>query len=102
MCFGLGVSTISLAQSTYVFKVLGVSGTVTKHTAQGDVPVNAGTKLMADDALLIDGNGYCGLMHQSGKGLEIKKPGNYQVADLSKNIASNGKNGKVTDSFQVS
>lgn len=99
LSLGLLASTVSLAQNGYVFKVLGVSGTVKKHTAQGDVPVTAGSKLMAEDALMIDGNGYCGLMHQSGKGLEVKKPGNYPVSDLSKNVVANGKQAKVTDRY---
>ena len=99
LSLGLVVSSVSLAQNGYVFKVLGVSGSVKKHTAQGDVPVTAGTKLMAEDALMIDGNGYCGLMHQSGKGLEVKKAGNYPISDLSKTVIAGGKQAKVTDRY---
>lgn len=95
----LSSSTFLMAQNGFVFKVLGVSGTVKKHSASGDVPVSAGTKLMADEALIIDGSGYCGLMHQSGKGMEVKKPGSYNVSDLSKSVVASGKQAKVTDRY---
>jgi hypothetical protein len=86
------------AQGNYVFKVLGVSGTVKKHTASGDVALSPGTKLNAEESIILE-TGYCGLMHSSGKGLEVKKPGTYTVAELSKTIAANGKQGKVSDRY---
>lgn len=92
---GLGIE--AQAQG-YVFKVLGISGTVKKHTANGDVALSPGAKLQAGESIIVE-SGYCGLMHQSGKGIEVKKPGTYQVADLSKGIAANGKGGKISDRY---
>jgi hypothetical protein len=94
----IGSSLVIQAQGSYVFKVLGVSGTVKKHNATGDVVLTPGTKLNSDESIIIE-SGYCGLMHSSGKGLEVKKPGTYTIADLSKTIAANGKQGKVSDRY---
>lgn len=86
------------AQNSFVFKVLGVSGTIKKHTASGDVALSPGTKLNSDESIIVE-TGYCGLLHSSGKGLEVKKPGTYQVADLAKSINSTAKAGKVSDRY---
>jgi hypothetical protein len=86
------------AQNSYVFKVLGVSGAIKKHTAGGDVALTPGTKLNADESITVE-SGYCGLLHSTGKGLEVKKPGTYLVSDLSKGIASTAKQGKVSDRY---
>ena len=87
------------AQNTYIFKVLGVSGNVKKHSPAGDTPLTAGTKLSADETILIDGNGYCGLMHSTGKGLEVRKPGSYPITDLNKSFSSSTKGSKVSDRY---
>lgn len=98
LCFA-AVPKLANAQNSYIFKVLGVSGTVKKHTSSGDLQLTAGTKLLSDESILIEGNGYCGLMHMSGKAIEIKKAGNFPVADLSKGIVSTGKQSKVSDRY---
>ncbi len=87
-----------VAQNSFVFKVLGVSGTIKKHTASGDVALSPGTKLNSEESIIIE-NGYCGLLHSTGKGLEVKKPGTYQVADLAKSMSSAAKAGKVSDRY---
>ena len=90
----------AVAQSNYVFKVLGVSGTVKKHSANNtETPITAGTKLLADESIVIEGAGYCGLMHSTGKGIELKKAGSFPVADLSKSLATNGKQSKISDKY---
>ena len=86
------------AQSNYTFKVLGVSGIVKKHTQTGDVLLTTGSKLGPAETIILE-NGYCGLMHSSGKGLEVKKPGTYMVSDLSNSISTNPKQGKVSDRY---
>lgn len=87
-----------VAQNSFVFKVLGVSGTIKKHTASGDVALSPGAKLNSDESIIIE-NGYCGLLHSTGKGLEVKKPGTYQVAELAKSINTSAKAGKVSDRY---
>jgi len=88
----------AIAQNSFVFKVLGVSGTIKKHTSAGDVALSPGTKLNSDESIIIE-SGYCGLLHSTGKGLEVKKPGTYQVSDLAKNISASAKAGKVSDRY---
>lgn len=97
--FGLGLHTQSIAQNAYVFKVLGISGTVKKHSSNGDAGLSSGAKLMSDESIIIEGSGYCGLIHSSGKGIEVKKPGIYLVSDLAKNVIAASKQSKVSDRY---
>jgi len=94
----MSICFISFSQGSFSFKVLGVSGNVKKHNSTGDVALATGSKLSQDESIIVE-SGYCGLMHSSGKGLEVKKPGTYLVSDLSKSISSNGKQGKVSDKY---
>ena len=89
---------LEVQAQAYVFKVLGISGSVKKITTSGPVALTPGTKLQAGESIVVE-SGYCGLMHQSGKGVEVKKPGTYQVADLAKGIAANSKGGKISDRY---
>ncbi len=91
--------TASHAQNAYIFKVLGVSGAVTKQTVNGNLPVTAGSKLLADETIQIDGSGYCGLMHTSGKGIDVRKTGLYPVNELSKTVLVSNKSSKVSDRY---
>jgi hypothetical protein len=96
---GFGAILSTFAQGSYVFKVLGTSGSVKKHTSAGDATLTAGTKLLDNESIIIEGSGYCGLIHSSGKGLEVKKPGVYTIADLSKSVVASNKQSKVSDRY---
>jgi hypothetical protein len=98
LLFLLGPGFSSLAQNNPVFKVLGVSGSVKKQTSAGEVVLRPGARLSADETLVIE-SGYCGLMHNSGKGVEVKKPGSYTVAELTKGISAEARKGKVSDRY---
>ena len=78
--------TNGFAQNGFVFKVLGVSGTIKKQTPSGEVPLSPGSKLNADETIIVE-SGYCGLLHSTGKGVEVKKAGTYLVSDLAKGIS---------------
>lgn len=99
LILGVGITSFSVAQNSYVFKVLGTSGTVKKHNASGDATISAGAKLQNDESIIIEGTGYCGLIHSTGKGFEVKKPGVYSVSELSKSLVSNNKQSKVSDRY---
>lgn len=99
LLFGIGLSISSFAQNTYVFKVLGTSGSVKKHSSSGDANLSAGLKLQNDESIIIEGSGYCGLIHSSGKGVEVKKPGVYSVSDLAKGVVAANKQSKVSDRY---
>jgi hypothetical protein len=92
------VGNQAFSQNTFIFKVLGVSGAVKKQTGSGSMALTTGTKLSGEETILVE-SGYCGLMHSSGKGLEVKKPGTYLVSDLAKGINANAKPAKVSDKY---
>lgn len=82
MVLGLvAVYSAANAQS-YVFRVLANKGA--NEIKSGDTwqPVKTGTSLNMGDELKISENASIGLVHQSGKPLEEKKPGVYKVEDL--------------------
>lgn len=61
--------------------------------------MSAGLKLQNDESIIIEGSGYCGLIHSSGKGVEVKKPGVYSVSDLAKGVVAANKQSKVSDRY---
>ena len=89
---------LGFTQSGYTFKVLGVSGSVKKLSSTGEVNLTTGSKLQPEESIVVE-NGYCGLIHSSGKGVEVKKSGTYLVSDLNKSITSGGKQAKVSDRY---
>jgi hypothetical protein len=89
---------LGFTQSGYTFKVLGVSGSVKKLSSTGEVNLTTGSKLQPEESIVVE-NGYCGLIHSSGKGVEVKKSGTYLVSDLNKTITSGGKQAKVSDRY---
>ncbi len=85
--------SVSMAQ-TEVFKVLASRG---KNTLGDGSSVFAGKKLMASDIIKISENSYLGLIHNSGRTLELKTPGSYKIADLSSQVLA--KNTSVTKKY---
>jgi hypothetical protein len=51
-------------------------------------PVKTGTSLKSADELKVTENSYVGLVHVSGKPLELKQAGNYKVIDLSSKVGN--------------
>ncbi|MCS6823099.1 MAG: hypothetical protein NZ529_02300 [Cytophagaceae bacterium] len=50
-------------------------------------PLFVGKKLLKGDKIIIAENGYLGLVHKTGKTIELKKPGTYEVAKLNSEVA---------------
>jgi hypothetical protein len=83
---GLTLSLYTMAQ-TEVFKVLASRG---KNTLADGTAIFAGKKLGSNDVIKISESSYLGLIHNSGKTIEVKEAGTYKVADLaSKAVAKN-------------
>lgn len=78
------ISFAASAQSE-VFKVLASRG---KNTLADGSPIVAGKKLQATDVVKVGENGYLGLIHNSGKTLEVKESGTYKVADLTSKVTA--------------
>ncbi len=75
----------------YVFKVLANKGGNTVKIADNPTdwePIKTGTTLNGDDELRITENSYIGLVHASGKTVELKNQGNYYVRDLAAKLGN--------------
>ena len=82
----LAVSSWTFGQD-YAFKVLANKGSNEVKSGDGWLAVKTGTSLKAGDELKISENAYLGLVHSSGKPIEIKQAGSYKVADLAAKVS---------------
>lgn len=84
-----------VAQTTqeYVFKVLASSGnnTVGKESAAAK-PLKTGQKITKEDKITLAPNSFLGLVHKSGRTLELKTPGTYAANDLSAKMGASQAN----------
>ncbi len=91
--------TASAVAQDYAFKVLVNKGT--NELKNGDVwqPIKTGASLKSGDELKLSDNAYIGLVHASGKPIELKQAGNYKVADLAAKVSGSGSSvlNKYTD-----
>ena len=75
----------------YVFKVLANKGgntvKIADHATDWE-PIRTGATLNSDDELRISENSYIGLVHASGKTVELKSEGNYYVRDLAAKLGN--------------
>jgi hypothetical protein len=83
LCFVVGLTQ---AQD-YAFKVLVNKGKNELKTGSSWQPLKVGLSLKAADELKVSENSYLGLVHVSGKALELKQSGNYKVTDLAAKIS---------------
>lgn len=74
-----------LAQD-YAFKVLINKGQNEVRTGSGWTPVKVGARLLSGDELRVSPSGYVGLVHVTGKPLEVKEAGQHKVVDLSAKV----------------
>jgi len=82
----------------YAFKVLANKGTNEIKSGTVWLPLKTGASLSSGDELKLGENAYLGLVHKSGKPLEVKKSGSYKVAILESEIkGSSGVLTKYTD-----
>jgi hypothetical protein len=72
----------------YAFKVLVNKGKNEVKSGAGWEPVKVGASLKSPDELRVSENSYVGLIHASGKPMEVKSAGKYKVADLSAKIGT--------------
>ena len=83
----------------YTFRVLANKGQnkVKKAGASAAVPLKTGATLNADDQLIASQGAYIGLMHKTGKTLEVRTAGTKKVSDLEKQV--NTKTTSVTSRY---
>lgn len=70
----------------YAFKVLANKGTNEVKSGNDWLPVKTGASLKDNDELKLSPNSYMGLVHATGKPLELKEAGNYKVSELAAKI----------------
>lgn len=79
------LSTAAFCQN-YAFKVLANKGTNEVKSGDAWQPLKTGASLKAGDEVKLADNAYIGLVHSSGKPLEIKLAGSYKVNDLAAKV----------------
>ncbi len=71
----------------YTFRVLATKGSNELKTGDSWQAVKTGASLKSGDELKITENASVGLVHSSGKPLEVKQPGTYKVNDLATKVS---------------
>lgn len=89
LVFSIFFSVSSAYGQDYTFKVLANKGAnqVKKAGAADAVPLKTGSTLQETDQLIVVEGSYIGLMHKSGKTIEVRDAGTSKVADLEKKVA---------------
>jgi hypothetical protein len=80
--------TVVFGQGDYAFKVLANKGTNEIKSGDTWMAVKTGASLKASDEIKLSENAYIGLVHASGRPLELKAAGQYKVADLASKVAT--------------
>lgn len=80
------ISSVSTHAQDYAFKVLVNKGKNELKTGSTWQQLKVGLSLKSGDELKISENSYLGLVHVSGKAMELKQSGNYKVMDLSAKV----------------
>jgi hypothetical protein len=86
--FSLLLSTTVFAQG-FTFRVLANKGSNQVKKADGSsMTLKTGATLGATDELVAGNGAYIGLMHKTGKTIEVREPGSYTMATLEKKVAA--------------
>src|SRR5882672_5412441 len=83
----LSVTFLARAQE-YTFRVLANKGANEVKSGDSWQPIRTGAQLKKGDELKISENASVGLVHVTGKPLEVKQAGNYKVDELSAKVGN--------------
>lgn len=78
----------SLNESGELFKVLATQGNISIQEKGNWKAISTGDNLYETSILKVSENGYVGLIHKSGKTVELKKQGTYNVKKLASGLIS--------------
>lgn len=81
-------SYVSVSAQDYSFKVLVSKGKNEVKSSGSWQPLKVGTSLTEKDEIRMGANSYVGLVHKTGKPLELKDAKPYKVAELAKQISA--------------
>lgn len=79
------INSLVLGQD-YAFKVLANKGSNEVRSGDAWVPLKTGASLKSGDELKVADNAYLGLVHITGKPMELKAAGSYKIDELSKKM----------------
>lgn len=91
-------NTLAYSQD-YTFRVLATKGSNEMKSGDTWQPIKTGASLKVGDEIKITENASIGLVHKSGKPLEVKKADTYKIADLDAKMTAGGSSvlNKYTD-----
>jgi len=86
VCLSLVFLFAGASGQDYAFRVLVNKGKNEVRTGDNWQPIKVGASISSKDEIKVTENAYVGLIHVSGKPLELKDAGKYRVTDLSARI----------------
>lgn len=84
---GLLLSFTGLQAQDYAFKVMANKGANEVKSGDSWQAIKPGSSLKSGDELKISENSYIGLIHATGKPMELRQAGSYKVADLAAKLS---------------
>ncbi len=89
----LGMLAQGAFAQDYAFRVLASKGQNMVKSASSDwKTLKTGAKLYKGEEVKLDANGYMGLVHASGKTMELKESATYNISKLSADLGSSSQN----------
>lgn len=88
LCALASAGVFAQTPQNYTFRVLINKGKNEIKTGDAWVPAKVGASIGTTDEIKVPENAYLGLVHVSGKSLEIKESGAYKVTDLSAKVGT--------------
>ncbi len=86
--FALFLTGSLLMSQAFVFSVLANKGDNKIQQGTTSTALKAGTKILKGNSITVVSGGYIGLMHSSGKTIEIQTPGSYTIAQFESKLAT--------------
>jgi hypothetical protein len=81
------MSSTAFAQD-YAFKVLASKGSNEVKSGESWAPLKTGASLKSGDEVKLADNAYIGLVHSTGKPIEVKTAGTHKISELEKKVGS--------------
>lgn len=88
LIFALSAVAFGVFGQDYAFKVLANKGANEVKSGDNWLPLKTGASLKQSDEVRLTDNGYIGLVHSTGKPIELKQPKTYTVKELESKIGT--------------
>src|SRR5687768_7031792 len=84
----MAIFAVAQTKKDYSFKVLANKGGNEVKSGETWLPVKTGATLKGTDELKVSDNSYVGLVHASGKPMELKQAGTYKISALEEKVGT--------------